>query len=84
MKCHGGPKPKAHLRLDTLQGALKGSEDGKVLVPGNSAKSRLVVNVAQLGAEDEYMPPPNNKMKIPPLTPEQISLIRAWIDQGAK
>jgi hypothetical protein len=84
VKCHGAQKPKAHLRLDTLEGALKGSEDGKVVLPGNSAKSKLVINVAHLGAEDVYMPPPNNKMKIPPLTPEQIGLIRAWIDQGAK
>jgi hypothetical protein len=30
------------------------------------------------------MPPPKNKGNIPPLTPEQIGLIRAWIDQGAK
>jgi hypothetical protein len=30
------------------------------------------------------MPPPANKLKIPSLTSEQIGLIRAWIDQGAK
>jgi hypothetical protein len=30
------------------------------------------------------MPPPNNKLKIPSLTSEQIGLIRAWIEQGAK
>jgi len=30
------------------------------------------------------MPPLKNKAGIKPLTPEQIGLIRAWIDQGAK
>jgi hypothetical protein len=30
------------------------------------------------------MPPPGNKAGIPRLTPEQVGLIRAWIDQGAK
>jgi hypothetical protein len=30
------------------------------------------------------MPPAHNKANIGPLTPEQIGLIRAWIDQGAK
>jgi hypothetical protein len=30
------------------------------------------------------MPPPRNKANIAPLTKEQIGLIRAWIDQGAK
>jgi hypothetical protein len=84
VKCHGAEKPKAKLRLDSLEGLLKGGEDGKVVEPGNSAKSRLVINVAHLGDEDEWMPPPNNKMKIPALTNDQIGLIRAWIDQDAK
>jgi mono/diheme cytochrome c family protein len=84
VKCHSDPKPKAKLRLDSLEAMLKGGVDGKVIQPGNSAKSMLVINVAHLGDEDEYMPPPKNKAKIGPLTSEQIGLIRAWIDQGAK
>jgi uncharacterized membrane protein len=84
VKCHGAEKPKAKLRLDSLEGALKGSAEGKVIVPGDSAASVLVHNIARLGDEDHWMPPPNNKAGIPPLTPEEIGLIRAWIDQGAK
>jgi len=84
VKCHGAEKPKAKLRLDTLEGALKGSENGKVIEPGKSADSILVHNVAHIGNEDDFMPPPDNKAKIPPLTKDQIGLIRAWIDQGAK
>jgi mono/diheme cytochrome c family protein len=84
IKCHGEQKPKAKLRLDSLAGIMKGGEDGKVIEPGNSAKSMLVLNVAHLGDEDDYMPPPKNKMGLKQLTPEQIGLIRAWIDQGAK
>jgi mono/diheme cytochrome c family protein len=84
VKCHGAEKPKAKLRLNSLEGALKGGEDGKVIKPGKSAESVLVHNVAHISAEDDWMPPPDNKAKIPPLTAEQIGLIRAWIDQGAK
>ena len=84
IKCHGAEKPKGHLRLDSLDGILKGGEDGKVIKPGNSAGSMLVHNVAMLGDEDDYMPPPKNKAGIAPLTKDQIGLIRAWIDQGAK
>jgi len=83
-KCHGAEKPKAKLRLDNLEGALKGSADGKVIEPGASAKSPLVHSIAQLGDEDHWMPPKDNKAKIAPLTADQIGLIRAWIDQGAK
>ena len=84
LKCHGAEKQKGKLRLDSLEAVLKGSEDGKVVVPGKSAESVLIHNVAHVGDEDDYMPPPDNKDKIPPLTKDQIGLIRAWIDQGAK
>ncbi|MCL4789589.1 MAG: c-type cytochrome [Verrucomicrobia bacterium] len=84
VKCHGAERPKAKLRLDNLEGALKGSADGKVIEPGHSAKSTLVHSVAQIGDQDYWMPPPDNKDKIPALTKEQVGLIRAWIDQGAK
>ena len=84
VRCHGAQRPKAHLRMDSLEAVLKGGEDGKVLVPGNSAESMLVHNIAKIGDPDQYMPPPKNKAGIGPLTKEQIGLIRAWIDQGAK
>lgn len=83
-KCHGLEKPKGKLRLDSLAGVLKGGEDGKVIVPGDSGGSVLVHNIAHAGDPDDYMPPPKNKANIPPLTKAQIGLIRAWIDQGAK
>lgn len=84
VRCHGEHKPKGHLRLDSLQGVLKGSEDGKVIVPGDGAGSVIVQNIAHVGDPDDYMPPPKNKAGIRPLTTEQIGLVRAWIDQGAK
>jgi len=85
VKCHGAEKPKAGLRLNSLEGALKGTKDGKVIEPGNSTKSSLVISVACISSDDEqWMPPKNNKAKIAPLTKEQVGLIRAWVDQGAK
>jgi len=83
-KCHDGEKPKGKLHLDSLAGVLKGGEDGKVVAPGDGTGSMLVQNVAHAGDPDDYMPPPRNKAGIGPLTKEQIGLIRAWIDQGAK
>jgi len=85
VKCHSGEKPKARLKLDTLEGALKGSKDGKILTAGDSANSFVVKSVAHLTDDhDSWMPPAHNKANIGPLTPDQIGLIRAWIDQGAK
>lgn len=79
-KCHGPEKKKGDLRVDTLEATLKGGENGPNVVKGNSAKSTLVHSIARLN-EDEAMPPEG---KGDPLTKEQIGLVRAWIDQGAK
>jgi hypothetical protein len=84
-KCHSGDKPRGHLKLDSLAGVFKGGKDGKVIVAGDSAKSMLIQAVAHLSKDDmDWMPPLHNRANIGPLTPEQIGLLRAWIDQGAK
>jgi mono/diheme cytochrome c family protein len=85
VKCHGAEKPKARLRMDTLEGVLKGTKAGKIVTSGDSANSFIVKSVAHATKDkDSWMPPLNNKAGIKPLTAEQIGLIRAWIDQGAK
>jgi mono/diheme cytochrome c family protein len=83
VKCHGGEKPKAKFNMETLAGILKGGSEGVSVVPGNSAKSALVHQIADLVADME-MPPTDKRDKYPALTKEQVGLIRAWIDQGAK
>ena len=80
VECHGEKKAKGKLKLDTLANSLKASENGKSIIPGKSADSSLVKAIARLN-EDDAMPPEG---KGKPLTAEQIGLIRAWIDQGAK
>ena len=85
VKCHSGDKPKARLHMDTLAGVLKGTKQGKILTPGDSANSFIIKSVAHAVKDtDAWMPPLHNKAGILPLTPEQIGLLRAWIDLGAK
>jgi hypothetical protein len=79
-KCHGEEKQKGKLRLDSLEAVKKGGEDGDVVTPGDSKKSIIVQAVS--GALEDGMMPPEDKGK--PLTKDQIGLIRAWIDHGAK
>lgn len=121
--CHGEERHKGGLRLDSLQGALKGGQDGKVVIPGESSKSLLVFAVARVkndiamppihgpggrGGPRPSNPPPQGQeegqggpggmgQRPPggsgrpgfggppkPLSKDQVALIRAWIDQGAK
>ena len=84
VKCHSGEKAKAKLHLDSLEGAIKGGKEGPDIIAGKADKSPLVYAVAHVGDEDDFMPPPKNKANIQPLTADQVGLIRAWIDQGAK
>ena len=83
LKCHSGEKPKGKFRVDTKENILKGADGEKVVEVGNSAKSEMIHVVADLVA-DEEMPPLDKRDKYPQLTKEQIGLLRAWIDQGAK
>ncbi|MEK7950966.1 c-type cytochrome domain-containing protein [Luteolibacter soli] len=131
--CHGERKQKGDLRLDSLEAALKGGENGKVVVPGEAAKSSILFASAQVN-DKIAMPPKRNggggpggpggsgggnrpprpdnnadKDKQPtpapdgkggpqgpggpggpggprakPLTADQVALLRAWVEQGAK
>ena len=78
LRCHGPEKPKSRFRLDSRDAALKGGNNGVDILPGNSAKSPLIHYVARL-VPDLEMPPEG---KGEPLTPDQVALLRAWIDQG--
>ena len=84
VKCHDGTRSRGarNLSLDTLAGMLKGGQDGKVIAVGDSAHSDLVMSVAHIGRSRQSFMPKGRNAKT--LTPEQIGLIRAWIDQGAK
>ncbi|MBI1176419.1 DUF1553 domain-containing protein [bacterium] len=78
-KCHGPDKQKSKLRLDSPKNILKGGESGEpIFLPGHSAESHLVKLVT--GADpDEVMPKEGKR-----LTADEIGLLKAWIDQGAK
>jgi hypothetical protein len=80
LKCHDAEKAKGKLSLDTHEHALKGGENGPDIIPGNSAKSPLVHFTARLVVDSEM--PPLGKGE--PLTADQVALLRAWIDQGAR
>ena len=144
--CHSGGRARAQLRLDTLEGVLKGTEKGQILTAGDGANSLLVKAVSQLDSETAMPPKPRGRRgpgggpggppdaggpavqpggeagsggpggnpppnlgggpggpgmgpqgtngpgmrprnfgpPAKPLTAEQVGLVRAWIDQGAK
>lgn len=84
ISCHGPDKQKGKYRMDTKEGAFKDTDYGPTIVPGKSEQSSLIHMVANL-VDEMLMPPPSDKPgQSEPLTAEQIGILRAWIDQGAK
>ncbi len=76
IKCHAGSKREGGLSLNTRAELLAGGENGPVAVTGKSAMSTLLKRIASNDA-DERMPPEGK-----PLTAEQISRLKSWIDAG--
>jgi mono/diheme cytochrome c family protein len=78
--CHGPDekKRKADLRLDTKDGLFTKLENGAPVVPGDVKNSELLRRVTSHDEED-VMPPPKTGKK---LTPQQIDLLRRWVEQG--
>lgn len=79
VECHGENKSRAQLRLDTPAGILQGGESGAVIQPGQPGESELVRRISMPLQQKGVMPPKEH----PPLTIEQIELIRWWIQTGA-
>ncbi|MCH2591510.1 MAG: hypothetical protein MKZ85_00675 [Pedosphaera sp.] len=83
VNCHGPKKrPKGKFRVDTRELALKGGSEGVAIIPGKSDKSPLTYYISYQVVD--YEMPPEGKKDYPKLNKEQIGLVRAWIDQGAK
>jgi mono/diheme cytochrome c family protein len=94
IRCHGPGRARAGIKLDTRENVIKGGKDGALFEVGKSDKSTLVVAISMLDPKSAMPPgsrnqktdaPPANPPAGPkPLTAEEVGLVRAWIDQGAR
>ncbi len=76
--CHSGDGAPLGLKLDSHENAMKGSENGPVIFPGDPDKSPLMHRL--LGTAEPRMP-----LNGPPyLEDDVIAMISAWITSGAK
>ncbi len=75
-KCHAIEKPKGKLRLDSLEGILRGGASGPAIVAADPEQS-LLVHAIRYKDDDLKMPPKN------PLAKEQVAILEEWIRRGA-
>ncbi len=67
--CHNADTLAGGMDLSSYASLMKGGKDGAVIVPGDSANSLLVT----VQADKHFMN----------LLPEELDLVKAWIDSGA-
>jgi hypothetical protein len=67
--CHSGVGAPLGLDLSIYTGVMKGSQNGEVIVPGNSAGSKLI----QVQSEKHFAN----------LSVTELELVKQWIDAGA-
>jgi mono/diheme cytochrome c family protein/uncharacterized membrane protein len=79
LACHGATKSQGGLRLDSYEELMKGGKDGPVIIPRDTTHSLLLQRIT--------LPPDNAKAMPaegrPPLKPEEIAILRAWVEAGA-
>jgi WD40 repeat protein len=81
LACHNATDAKGDLVMETPATILKGGENGAVVVPRKSQESSLLKSSAK--EAKPFMPPKDNKVGAEALKPDELALLKAWIDQGA-
>lgn len=82
VNCHGSKKAKHDLRVDTVEGILKGGKKlGSAVVAGKPDESPLI-KVLTMPRKEKLAMPPEGQGE--PLTEEQVALVKKWISEGAK
>ena len=76
--CHNSLKTEGKLDMSSYELLMKGGGRGSPIVPGASAGSLLV---KLCGRTAKPTMPPRSET---PLSPEELALVKLWIDQGAK
>ncbi len=74
LACHNARTAKGRLNMETFANLMKGGENGASVVAAKPGDSLL-----QTMIEDHSMPKDAD-----PLTPEQIAVVKKWIETGAR
>ena len=80
-ECHSGKEAKDGIAFDHMDELIKTTGKKAVVMKGNSAKSEMFIAVMKPDGNKKRMPPPKEGAR---LTAQQIGLIQAWINEGAK
>ena len=78
LACHNAADAEGKLVMDRYASLMRGGEHGPAIVPGKSGASRMILLLT--AKAKPVMPPEDNERP----KPQEIALLRAWIDAEAK
>ncbi len=81
LACHHAKESEGGLNLESHEQMLKGGDTGPAAVAKDVGASLILARAS--GSEEPLMPPEDNTVGAKPLTPEQLGLLKLWIEQGA-
>ena len=74
--CHGDERQRAGLRVDSIDGLLRGGDSGAALQPGDPHASLMAHAISY--EDPDFQMPPDGK-----LADAEIEALRQWIEMGA-
>ena len=81
LSCHNAQKAKGNFLMTSFENILKpGESKSQPVTPGLSGKSEVFKRVTLAENHKDHMPPAGKT----PMTESEISLLKFWIDAGAK
>lgn len=81
LACHSKSLALGNVVLENSETILAGTPQSSIVTPRNADASKLFRVAAHL--DEPFMPPPGNDIQPTPMTPEELKLLKNWIDQGA-
>jgi WD40 repeat protein len=81
LACHHQKKAEGGLVLEKLDAIRTGGDSGAGVTASDLAASSIWLRAS--GNEEPLMPPEDNTVGASPLKPEELALLKLWIEQGA-
>lgn len=77
--CHSGKQAKGGFDMSSVANIVRGGKKGQGIVPGKPGESNVYLSLSH--QKKPAMPPSSENDD---LSPEQVALVKLWIEQGAK
>ena len=81
--CHDSASAKGKLVLEDRAGMLRGGKSGPAVEPGRADESLILRRASHREAPSMPPDPDPSGIAVGPMTPEELGLLKLWIDAGA-